>query len=175
MDRIIYNFKTKSKDIQHFYLLFFIALTVALSFFEYLIPKPLPWLKIGLGNAVILAFILCKNYREAFIISILKPIIISIFIGTIFSPGFFLSFFGSLISASFMIIFHKFFRKFLSHFGISLIGAYSHSLTQVLIAYVFRLVLNLNGVFIILGIITLMSIFGAIITGYIALRLVKRL
>lgn len=160
---------------QRFYLLFFTSLAVALSFFEYLIPKPLPWLKLGLGNAVILAFILCKNYREAFIMSILKPIIVSLFIGSIFSPGFFLSIFGSIVSSLFMIFFHKFFRKFLSHFGISLIGAYSHSLTQVLIAYIFKFILNLNGVFIILGIITLMSVFGAIITGYIALRLVKRL
>lgn len=172
---IIKNLKYKNKDVRNFYLLFFTSLSGALSFFEYLIPKPIPWLRIGLANSITLAFIVNGYYKEAIFISIVRPVIVSVFIGSLLSPGFFLSLFGSSISCLFMIIAHRIFSKQLSVSGISLIGAFIHSIIQVLTAFIFGLLININSILLIGGILTVLSTIGGLITAYITIKLLKTL
>ncbi len=172
---IIKNFDSHNKDLKKFYILFFTALASALAFLEFIIPKPVPWFRIGLANSITLAFIYCNHYKEGLYISIFRPIVVSIFIGSIFSPGFFLSFIGSTISSIFMILSKKFLKKFLTIYGLSLIGAFIHSIIQVLFAYIFGLLMNIRGLMLVGGFITLLSIIGALVTGYISSKLIIKL
>ncbi len=175
MNNILLTFKEKDKRLQTFYLIFFTSLSAGLSFFEYLVPKPFPWFKIGLANCITLAFVFCKNYKEAFYISLFRPVVVSFFTGSIFSIGFIFSFCGSIVSVFFMIISHRLFHRFFSYIGISLIGACSHSITQIIIAYFIGILISLKSIFLFGGIFLLISIIGAVITGYIASKLVEKL
>ena len=115
----------------------FVALSAAIFILEGYIPRPIPWMKLGLSN--ILTLLLVYYFPLNFILKVvfLRVIIGSIFTATIFTPSFFLSLTGGINSAVAMFIGKKVLGKFLSPFGISIIGAETHILTQLSVVVFF--------------------------------------
>lgn len=116
---------------------FFSALCLFLSAVEYAIPKPLPFLRLGLANfPVILSISILKNHEIALVV-FFKVAAQSIISGTVFSYIFLFSAAGSFSSAFVMVFVCRLFKSKISAFGTSLAGALSNNLAQLFLARFF--------------------------------------
>lgn len=158
------------------YLVFLILLSLYLSLAEALIPKPFPWLKIGLSNIGTIIALEKFGKKMAAEVVICRIIIQGIMIGTLFSPGFIISLVSGIVSVSVMIFLYNF-RDKLSIVAISVFSALVHNFTQLVVVYflLFRNI-NLNSRYIMLfvmGFLFLGCIAGAV-TGVIGEKLSLR-
>lgn len=146
--------------------LFFLAIltTIASCLFilETFVPKPLPFIKLGLSNIIITALIFSNFYKEAFFVSVSKSIVGGFFTGVIISPTIILSLSGAICSCAFMIYFYKFLKK-ISIIGLSIIGSFSHLMAQLLV--VRFLIIENNSIFSIYPLISFFSVITGFITG----------
>ena len=132
-----------------FQISFFAALCLFLSAVEYAIPKPLPFLRLGLANLPIL--LACKisfgenKYfkKTEYLLLICLKILGQAFIsGTLFSYIFLFSAAGSFASGIIMIAVYNFIccfkrnnkKELISNIGISLAGSLANNLAQILCA-----------------------------------------
>ncbi len=107
-----------------------VALGLILFMFESFIPRPLPWLKPGLAHvATLLAMYLLDN-RSAIIVVLLRVLIGSLLLGTLLNPAFVLALGGGLSATLVMGLARRYFSHIFSIFGISILGALVHNLTQ---------------------------------------------
>ena len=92
------NIDSKTKEINEKtfkYLSFSAALCMFFSMIEYAIPKPLPFLRLGLANIPFILGLFKLKKREYFFLVLLKVIFQSLISGTFFSYIFVYSLFGS--------------------------------------------------------------------------------
>jgi heptaprenyl diphosphate synthase len=122
-----------SRDIARLGLL--TGLALALYIVESALPRPLPWLRLGLSNALVLAVLLVYGLRMALSISVLRTLVGSLVIGSFLSPGFAISMSAGIASCVAMGVASFVGRRVLGTVGISVIGALAHNLTQLLVAY----------------------------------------
>lgn len=120
-------------------LTFLTALCLFFSAVEYAIPKPVPFLRLGLANlAVILSFFLLKPYQSVFLI-LLKIFVQNLISGTLLSYTILFSIAGSFASGlSMLVLFHLFYncrKPKISLVGISLTGSLFNTLGQLLVSY----------------------------------------
>ncbi len=107
-----------------------IGLGLILFLFESLIPRPLPWMKPGLAHiATLLALYLFGDW-EALLVVVFRVIAGSLILGTLFNPAFVLAISGGIAATLSMIYGKRFFSNIFSIYGISILGALVHSLTQ---------------------------------------------
>lgn len=146
-------------------LAFFTALAVTIFVIENIIPKPLPFMKLGLANAVILFIFIQYGIGVAAIVGYSKTFIGALLAGTILSPTILMSLGGTTLSLTMMFLAKKSKIPF-SLIGISMIGAVSHNLAQIVIV---RLVLiQDHGIFYLTPLLIILGIVTGTITGYIA-------
>ena len=98
---------------EEIYLVALVLLGLYLSLIENIIPKPFPWMKIGLSNISVLIALEKFNSKMALQTILLRVFIQALMLGTLFTPNFIISFSAGLISTLFMIFLYKF-RKYLS-------------------------------------------------------------
>ncbi len=147
-----------------------LAISIVLSILEGFIPTgPIPGIKLGLANAVVLYILYKDGITEAIVISIMRVLLAGMLKGTIFQMGFWMSVAGMVLSLAAMILFKLLFKKF-SIIGVSIIGAVFHSIGQILVAIIY-----LGTVYVgyYLPILVLVSVFTGILTGFIAKNLLK--
>lgn len=115
------------------------ALCFFLSTIEYMIPKPMPFLRLGLANLPILLALNILPLRSFFVLIFLKILGQGLIGGTLFSYIFLFSALGTICSAFFMLAFKKLFSKSISNIGISVVGALASNGSQLLLArfYIF--------------------------------------
>lgn len=120
------------------------SLAVVLSIFESFIPfldgYTIPGLKLGLANIVILYVLYTYSFKDAICITLLKVFLVALCRTGLFSYSFYFSFIGSLLSVMSMALLKKI--NIFSIVGVSIIGAFMHSLGQILVA-IFLLDINL--------------------------------
>ncbi len=124
---------TKTKKITRTAILTAIALM--LSYVESLFPPvvPVPGIKLGLANAVVIFLLYTKSWKEAFLVAIMRVILASILFGSVTSFIYSLS--GAIVSLVIMMLAEK--TKLFSVAGVSSIGGIFHNLAQILCAYFF--------------------------------------
>ena len=135
-----------------------VAVGLILFVFESHVPRPLPWMKLGLGNlAVLLALVLYGSWAALVVVSV-KVFLGSLFVGSFLGPAFFLAAGGGIVSAGTMGLVHYLWRRYFSVVGISILGAVSHNLIQLILAYLLFVkqveLLFLLPVFLISGLVT---------------------
>lgn len=113
---------------------FVAAATLLLSTLEYLIPKPLPFLRLGLANLPILLVLDIFTFKTFFILLLLKSIGQGFVTGTLFSYLFFISLAGTLSSGLVMKGTKALFRRRVSLVGCSILGALASNLSQLGVA-----------------------------------------
>ncbi len=172
--QVIERYITSDKDIKDFYIAFFIALACFLSYIEGFIPKPIPGIKLGLANSIVLVFIIHSLYKVSIFVALSKVLIVSLFSGYFLSPAFFLGLSGSVLSVLAMILFHVLLKTRVSSIGLSVIGAFFHIIGQLCMAY-FILPSIQSGILFLSGILLLSSFFSGIVTGLFTLFLLKHL
>jgi len=120
-------------------LAFFGAFCLFLSTIEFVIPKPLPFMRIGLANVPILLAL--GAYRPRFIVALvgLKILGQGLVNGTFVSSGFLFSAAGSFASGIVMLILFLVLGKRMSLVGIGVLGALASNIVQILLARYFLL------------------------------------
>lgn len=111
----------------------FIAFTLILSYIEFLIPISYGFgLKLGLANAAIVAILYVFSLKEALLVNIVRILISGFLFGNMMSIAFSLS--GGVSSCIIMALFKKI--KGVNIITVSILGAVSHNIGQLLAAYV---------------------------------------
>lgn len=118
-------------------LIFVSALCLFLSAIEYAIPKPLPFLRLGLANLPVIIFLKRIQFRDLLLIILFKVLGQAIISGTLFSYIIVFSVSGSFASGITMFILYKslYCKKIISNVGLSLLGAMANCLAQLICAY----------------------------------------
>jgi len=114
---------------------FLAALSLFLSAVEYAIPKPLPFLRLGLANLPVIIALFVMPSRNVIKLVLLKIIGQGIITGTVLSYIFIFSAAGSLASGLTMLAVHKIFKDKISCIGLSLSGAVANNIAQLAVAH----------------------------------------
>lgn len=109
-----------------------LAASIVLSIIESQIPVFIPGVKIGLANVVTLIIFYIYGDRDALLILVLRIVLVGMLTGKIASPTFFLSLSGGMTAYLMMFIFKH--LKVFSIIGVSIMGAFGHSVGQIAMA-----------------------------------------
>ena len=107
-----------------------------LSTIEYLIPKPLPFLRLGIANLPLLIAVDILPLPWFMVLAIVKVIGMSLFSGSLFSFVALFSFAGTMAAALVMRASRRLGGPAISTIGISVLGAAASNSTQVVLAIV---------------------------------------
>lgn len=145
---------------------------IVLNIFERLIPLNLgvPGAKIGLANIVTLTALYLFNFKDVFVIVILRTILGSFFAGSLSS--FIYSFAGALFSFIAMYFILKKFKEEVSIISVSAAGGVVHNIAQLSLA---SIVVKNSGIFFYLPFLLLTGIVTGIFVGATSKLLVKYL
>ena len=129
------NNSRESKLLQ---LAFLTAAASSIHIVESLIMRvlPLPFLRIGLSNVVVLYLIYKNQTWEAIVVNIGKSLLGGLATLTLLTPATFLSLMGGFCAIVVMLLL-RWLKMGLSIYGISICGAITHNLTQLALVYVF--------------------------------------
>lgn len=128
---------TKSLSPRQDIVAFLGALCLFLSAVEYLIPKPLPFFRIGLANLPLLLGLRFLSSTDLVLLLLLKVLGQGLINGTLASHVFLFSLTGSAASLGSMMAVYRFGGSKVSMIGISLAGAMASSLVQLTLAVLF--------------------------------------
>ncbi len=96
------------------------------------VPVPVPGVKLGLANIVTMTVVAFMGPAETFMLVLLRCLLSSMFGGGIIV--FLFSIAGGLLSAAVMLVLYKKFSRLFSVIGISIAGAISHNIGQIVVA-----------------------------------------
>jgi len=114
------------------------AFCLFLSAVEYMIPKPLPFLRIGLANLPLMMALDILPFPAFLVLICIKITGQALITGTLFSYIFLFSLTGTFLSALVMYLLRKIFgRKRISMIGIGTAGAFISNISQLALAHVF--------------------------------------
>ncbi|MCR5284314.1 MAG: Gx transporter family protein [Treponema sp.] len=138
------------------------ALTLLFSYAEMILPRIIPFFRLGLANTVIL-LALELDPLSLILLSILKATAASLTAGTLFSPFYIISLLQSLLSALLMKVLYKVFsKKAISIYGISLAGSELSAFIQIFLA---ALYLG-KGTYSLLGPMLIFNILSGLLTAF---------
>jgi len=155
--------KQSGGELRLFYIAILATMAIFLSIAEHMIPKPLPWMRIGLSNAITLYAFTVLKPKEITILIAARVLATSILIGSFLSVAFFLSFTGAVSSFIVMYFIYKLFGRFFSFIGISILGACTSNFSQLMLLNM--LFINSRISFYFLPFIFLFAFIGGIISG----------
>ena len=126
--------KREKKEKRELYLVAFVLLALYFSLFETIIPKPFPWIKLGLANLATIIVLVKFGKKMAFEVLFLRIFIQGMMIGTLFTPGFFISLISGIISTGTMCFLYNF-KRHISLVTISIFSALTHNIVQLIVVY----------------------------------------
>jgi heptaprenyl diphosphate synthase len=150
-----------------------VALGVILHRLEALLPLPSPWIKLGLANLMTLVALIFLGFKEAVIVTFLRVVLGSILGGTFLGPTFFLSLVGGIAAILIMGMLYKIGKNHISLIGISIFGAYTHTLATSLCVYYF--LIRESSFFTLLPFFFSLALLTGILTGSIANTLTRQM
>lgn len=142
------------------------AFSIFLATIEYMVPKPLPFMRLGLANLPILISLTLFTPRQVLLLTLYKVLGQGLLQGTIFSYIFLFSIIGSFAGSLVMIAVYRLLGRWAGLVGISVCGAFAGNLVRLYLArYVLfgEQVWVLAPPFLIMGLISslLLGIFAA--------------
>lgn len=147
------------------------AAAIALSVVEAAIPMPLPGVKPGLANIIILVVLARYGWRDAVWVSLLRVVAGSLLIGQFLAPGFFLSLAGALASlAALGLALHLPARLF-GPVSQSLVAAFAHIAGQLVVARLW--LVPHDGLFYLLPFFALAALLFGLANGLAAAKLLE--
>lgn len=106
-----------------------------LSMIEYAIPKPIPFMRLGIANMGIMLSLYVLPIRQVLFLTLIKVFLQALISGTFFSYIFVFSLIGSFSSVFAMLFCKYIFKSKISFLGICLSGALANNLSQILLSY----------------------------------------
>jgi heptaprenyl diphosphate synthase len=110
------------------------GLCLFFSTVEYLIPKPIPFLRVGIANLPILIGLEILSPGELFLLIVLKVIGQGLVGGTLVSYVFLFSAVGSFASGASMLALYRLAGRRVSYLGVSVFGALVSNTAQIALA-----------------------------------------
>lgn len=148
------------------------AAALILFIFETAVPRPLPWMKLGLGNAAVLATLLLFGGGPAAAVGAVKVLVGGLLSGGLAGPASVIGGSAALTSLATMIGLRRFVPGLLSPVGLSVAGAVVHQVTQLLAAEIY---LAQAGLLRLLPVFLLGGVLSGAMTGLITYHAVKAL
>lgn len=142
-----------------------IALTVA----EAALPTPLPGIKPGLANIVVLFVLVRHGWREAAWVSLIRVVAASLLIGQFLAPGFVLSLAGALSSLLILSLAQRLPTRIFGPVSLSLLAAFFHIGAQILVVRLW--LVPHDGVYFLVPVFALFALIFGIANGLVAARL----
>ncbi|WP_324780378.1 Gx transporter family protein [Thiobacillus sedimenti] len=102
------------------------ALAIGLTLAEAALPSPIPGVKPGLANIVILLVLLQHGWRAAAWVSGLRVLAGGLLLGSLFAPGFWLSLCGALASLSVLALARHLPTRHFGPVSLSVLAAFGH-------------------------------------------------
>ena len=110
------------------------SIALILFVLEALVPRVLPWMKLGLGNLAILLALLLYGFTAALAVSIVKLLVGGLISGSLGGPAFIIGGGAGMASLLFMTGVRGIMPGVFSPIGLSILGALIHQLTQLVLA-----------------------------------------
>ena len=143
-----------------------LSISIVLSIVESMLPViPVPGVKLGLANVVTIIIMYKYGETDALTILILRIILVGLLRGNIFSVTFFLSLSGGMTAYLMMVLFKK--LKVFSIIGVSIMGAFGHSVGQIVMAI---FLIERTELIYYFPYILLLSVLTGLVTGILATR-----
>lgn len=121
----------------------FVAQALVLSIVEswwFLVPLPIPGVKLGLSNIITLVVIAFYGFPAALLVVVVRVMLASLFTG-----GFLFSISGGILSTLVMGLAYKKLSKVLSILGVSVLGSIAHNIGQLAMACIYMKDLSVMG------------------------------
>ncbi len=147
------------------------AAAIVLTLAEAAIPTPLPGVKPGLANIVVLIVLARHGWRDAVWVSLLRVFAGSLLFGGFLAPGFFLSLSGAVCSLAVLGFAMHLPRRFFGPVSQSVLAAFAHIAGQIVLARLW--LVPHDGVFYLVPIFASTALFFGLINGLIAARLLS--
>ena len=147
------------------------AIAVALSLIEFFFPSPIPGVKPGIANIIILYTIFKFDLRMGIWVSLIRVFVTSILLGTFLSPTFFLSLSGALFSLFSLLIFRNLSSKYFSLISFSLTASLAHIAGQFMIVRFW--IIPHNGIFYLLPIFIISAFIFGLVNALVTSKLLK--
>lgn len=106
-----------------------VAVATTLQIAENFLPRPVPWLRLGLANAVTLLVLVRLGARAALTLTGIRVLLGGLLVGTFGGPGFLLSFTGGFAATLAMAVAFRAMPPF-SMLGVSVFGSAAHVAAQ---------------------------------------------
>jgi heptaprenyl diphosphate synthase len=145
------------------------AAAIALTIAEAAIPTPLPGVKPGLANIIILIALARQGWREAAWVSLIRVLAGSLLVGQFLAPGFFLSLTGAVVSLAVLAVAVRLPGRWFGPVTQSILAAFAHVGGQVLLARLW--LVPHDGVFYLVPVFALFALVFGVVNGLIAARL----
>lgn len=110
------------------------AAAIALTIAEAALPSPLPGIKPGLANIIVLLVLLRHGWRDAVWVGLLRVVAGSLLLGQFLAPGFFLALAGACASLLTLAAAVRLPRRWFGAVSLSLLAAFAHIGGQILLA-----------------------------------------
>lgn len=147
------------------------ALALFLSTVEYLIPKPLPFMRLGLANLPLMVALPLLDPVSFLVLVLLKVAGQALVNGTLFSYIAIFSLFGTFSSALVMFLIFRSGKRLFSYVGISMAGAMASNSVQLLLSY--YLIFG-SSILLIAPAFLAMGLFSSILLGLFVQRFTER-
>lgn len=147
------------------------AAAIALTVAEAAIPTPLPGIKPGLANIVVLVMLARHGWREAAWVSLLRVVAGSLLVGQFLAPGFFLSLTGALLSLAVLAFANRLPSRWFGPVSQSILAAFAHIGGQVVLARLW--LVPHDGVFYLVPVFSVFALVFGVANGLIAARLIE--
>jgi heptaprenyl diphosphate synthase len=149
------------------------SLAVVLHLLELALPNPTPWLRLGLANIITLSVLAVYGLGEGLLVGLLRIILGSFLGGNLLGPTFLLALSGGICSVLAMWLTIYLGGRYFSLIGVSLVGAYVHTLVQLEVAY--WVLLKHAGIFSLLPVFMAVALVTGFLNGLGALILTRQI
>ena len=158
----------KTTEHELLWLAFLTAAASSLHIVENLLMRllPLPFIRIGLSNVVILYLIYKGKPWQALIVNFSKSILGGLFTFTLLSPSTVLSLAGGMAALIIMLVV-KWVRLGFSIYGISICGAIAHNMMQLAVVHTF--IIQSDQVFVLTPLLLSIALISGSVIAYITL------
>lgn len=148
------------------------AAAITLALVDAAVPMPLPGVKPGLANIVTLIVLIRFGWRTAAWVSGLRVLVVSLLVGQLFAPGFFLSLTGAIVSLLVLALAQHLPRTLFGPVSLSIIAAFGHIGGQLLLARIW--LVPHDGVFALSPVFALAALGFGTVNGLIVARLLAK-
>jgi len=141
----------------------FAAMAVLMGYIEFILPSPvpIPGVKLGLANVIVLIAMYFIGNKAALSVSVIRVIISSLLFGGF--SGFLYSIAGALVSFAVMSLIKK--LKYAGITGVSILGGVTHNIAQIVVA---SLVLQTPGLMYYVPMLLVSGVVTGVIIGIVA-------